>query len=196
MPKALTVDQVADRWDVSANTVRFLTIDEVADLFRVSKRTMQDFAIEHRFLRKLGRRGLVEADQIPALYRVWRNTKRPAVEELEEQRLTADDAARRWYLGIDIIAAGEAETGWVYFFKCGDRVKIGFSADWQRRFKEIQTASPDKLEVVRVQRGNEAAEARLHEQFRALRVHLEWFRYEGALKSFLEAKGCRQNECA
>lgn len=164
----------------------YLTIDEVAAVFRVSKRTMQDFAIRHRYLRKLRQRGLVENASIPSMYNVWRNEKRPIIEELEFDYQREISKARAWLNGVEQID-GEGD-GWVYFFQCGESVKIGFSRDWKRRHKEIQTSAPAPLKVLRVQKGTQAGEAALHARFSDLHVHLEWYRYEGELKRMLARK--------
>lgn len=171
----------AKTWEPS-----FLTIEEVAALFRVSKRTMQDFAIRHRYLKKLGRRGLVENEAVPSMYNVWRNEKRPVIQELEDRYQRMISKAKAWLDGVEMID-GDGD-GWVYFFQCGENVKIGFSRNWERRLKEIQTSAPLPIKVLRVQKGTEAGEAALHARFRSLHVHLEWFRYDGELKRMLQRK--------
>ena len=64
----------------------------------------------------------------------------------------------------------------VYYMRLGNLCKIGWSADVEKRRQQIQ---PEEL--LATERGGPAEETERHEQFAALRVVGEWFRYEGAL---------------
>lgn len=80
--------------------------------------------------------------------------------------------------------------GVVYFIKNGerDRVKIGFSSDHTVRLSTLQNASCDALTLLGTVPGNAKLEHRMHERFKAQRIHprREWFRVEGALAKFLK----------
>jgi hypothetical protein len=67
-------------------------------------------------------------------------------------------------------------TGFVYFLRCGDFVKIGFSADPQRRLRYLQTATPFDFELLGYHAGTKWHEQRLHKVFASLRHRHEWFR--------------------
>lgn len=82
-------------------------------------------------------------------------------------------------------------TGFVYFIGTleHEMVKIGFSANVNRRLKELQAGSPVKLAVIHKVKGNVTYERELHNQFKECRKHGEWFSLEGKLKDFLVNKG-------
>lgn len=70
----------------------------------------------------------------------------------------------------------------LYAVKSGDgrRIKIGISADPQRRIANLQTAHGDKLEVLAIVEGGREREARLHRRLRKSRTSGEWFRADCA----------------
>jgi hypothetical protein len=70
----------------------------------------------------------------------------------------------------------------VYYARLGNRCKIGWTADLKQRMTDIQ---PEEL--LATERGGPALETERHEQFKALRVVGEWFRYEGSLVEHVEA---------
>jgi len=75
---------------------------------------------------------------------------------------------------------------YVYFIKAGDFIKIGYSEKSpERRLKEMQTASPLKLEIIVTLKGNRNKEKELHCKFRHLREQGEWFRAAEELKNFI-----------
>jgi hypothetical protein len=80
--------------------------------------------------------------------------------------------------GIDVAGA-------VYFARCGDRVKIGFSIDPQARLGILQSGNPEPLTLVGWMPGTQDSERNLHQQFSALHVRGEWFRAEPALLEFI-----------
>lgn len=54
-------------------------------------------------------------------------------------------------------------------------IKIGCAMDLDRRFNELEASSPYPLEVAAVVDGGIGLERKLHEYFRAIRSHREWF---------------------
>lgn len=64
----------------------------------------------------------------------------------------------------------------VYYMRIGNRVKIGYTANLRQRLNAI---NPEEL--LATEQGGPKREAERHQQFAHLRVHGEWFRYEGAL---------------
>lgn len=75
----------------------------------------------------------------------------------------------------------------VYFIKCGNFVKIGFSKNPRERLNCLQTANPNKLKLIATIKGNFKTEKGLHEAFSKYRHNREWFRYDGHLKACIMA---------
>ena len=69
----------------------------------------------------------------------------------------------------------ERRDGYIYFIEAGDMVKIGYSTHPNKRFKDLQIASPVPLTINYLIPGDPDLERRLHEQFAHLRSHGEWF---------------------
>lgn len=65
--------------------------------------------------------------------------------------------------------------GFVYAFRIGERVKIGFSTSPRKRFRHVQTHCPETLELVGYARGSRSTETELHARFAAARLSGEWF---------------------
>lgn len=68
-------------------------------------------------------------------------------------------------------------TGHVYFFATHDRrfIKIGWSSDIHRRFKDIQASHPEPLAFLGAIEGARDVETAWHQSHRSLRVAGEWF---------------------
>lgn len=75
----------------------------------------------------------------------------------------------------------------VYFVQRGTDgpVKIGISKRLGPRLAQLQVGFPEKLEVLAVAPGTRSDEARLHDQFHALRLSGEWFRPEPSLLEYI-----------
>jgi hypothetical protein len=72
---------------------------------------------------------------------------------------------------------GDVMVGFVYVIHaqgCG-LFKIGWAKDPAKRIRDLQTASPDALELVGSRPGTLRDEADLHRRFRPLRIRGEWF---------------------
>jgi hypothetical protein len=67
------------------------------------------------------------------------------------------------------------ERGWVYFIRCADDVKIGWSKNVAKRMRAIQTTASAPLELLGTFRGTRDDERELHRRFAALHKHGEWF---------------------
>lgn len=77
-------------------------------------------------------------------------------------------------------------TGWVYFIRCGEFIKIGFSTDPRRRLADIQSHMPHDAELLLAFAASEKVERQLHRKFGAMRHRNEWFRAEQALVTHIE----------
>ena len=85
-------------------------------------------------------------------------------------------------------SGGVSEYGpFVYFMRCGGKIKIGYSKDPRKRADGLQTGTADKIRIICTISGDRALERRLHEKFKAQRISGEWFAYKGALYEFLTA---------
>lgn len=76
----------------------------------------------------------------------------------------------------------------VYFILNTERntLKIGWTRSVDRRFRHIQTASSDKLELLGHIEGDKATEAQFHEQFAVHRCNGEWFDYVDEVRGTVE----------
>lgn len=62
----------------------------------------------------------------------------------------------------------------VYFISDGNRVKIGYSNDIDKRLRELQTGSSNELTVVNCLYGNYDTEKIAHKYFKSQNVIGEW----------------------
>jgi hypothetical protein len=78
------------------------------------------------------------------------------------------------------------DNGFIYAIRSGrsNLIKIGFSVEPRGRLKELQTGSPDKLELLQAWPGTRSDERRIHRFLRKNRVHGEWFQvnYDEAVR--------------
>ena len=79
---------------------------------------------------------------------------------------------------------------YIYFIQCTTTgfVKIGKSTNPKSRLKSLQCGSPTKLKLIKKIEGGIYLESILHEYFKHLHRHGEWFKYDGELKRFLKDK--------
>lgn len=76
-----------------------------------------------------------------------------------------------------------------YFIESGmtGLIKIGRSVDPENRLKSLQTASPDKLTLLKVIPEQVVSESELHERFAHLRRQGEWFEAAEEIQEFIKA---------
>ena len=77
-------------------------------------------------------------------------------------------------------------SGYVYFFRNGNEVKIGFTSNPQSRQVALRTASAGKAFMARYVEGNMAAERAFHKRFAEYHLRGEWFDLRGRLAKYLE----------
>lgn len=63
----------------------------------------------------------------------------------------------------------------VYFIAAPGRVKIGYTTNIVRRFRNLSTASPDQIRFIGAVEGDRALERALHATLNAFRTNGEWF---------------------
>lgn len=78
-------------------------------------------------------------------------------------------------------------TGFVYFIRCEDRVKIGYSEDPTRRLTKINADAPFPCELLGWVAADDYPERELHERFADARLHSEWFAAVPEILAFIEA---------
>lgn len=77
-------------------------------------------------------------------------------------------------------------SGHVYFLRCGDNVKIGFSVDVRERERTLRTGNAEHAFVCKVIPGDLGTERDFHTRFAAYRRNGEWFELRGELARYLE----------
>jgi DNA-binding XRE family transcriptional regulator len=75
----------------------------------------------------------------------------------------------------------------IYIVKQLDYVKIGYTSRFKKRFQELQVASPVKLEVLALIKGDRVDEKNFHDAFNHLSSNGEWFFYNDEIERFVEA---------
>lgn len=90
------------------------------------------------------------------------------------------DAIDRWN------GSKGAFTGYVYFVRCGDFIKIGFSSNPRERLNSIRAAMPLEVEFLLAFACKAKAEGNLHRKFAHLRHRNEWFRAGADLLAYIE----------
>src|ERR1700691_1958093 len=67
--------------------------------------------------------------------------------------------------------------GYVYFIRCGQYVKIGWSFLPEARKRELETGNPHDCVLEGMHVGTQLDERRMHRYFRSLHHRGEWFRW-------------------
>lgn len=76
-------------------------------------------------------------------------------------------------------------SGFVYFIRCRDRIKIGFSKNPAKRLTKINADAPYPCELLGSADADVHSEKSIHEQFAVSRVHSEWFLVTDGLLGFI-----------
>lgn len=86
-------------------------------------------------------------------------------------------------------AKPESSQSFAYFIESGvtGLIKIGRSVDPESRLKALQTASPDKLTLLKVIPEQVVSESELHERFSHLRRQGEWFESSEEIREFIKS---------
>ena len=87
-----------------------------------------------------------------------------------------------------VLREREARRTYVYFMLAKNLVKIGFSNDPKKRAADMQTAIPERLEIVLKMKGGRELEREMHARFKELHIGGEWFAYHGELAAFMEGR--------
>ncbi len=76
----------------------------------------------------------------------------------------------------------------VYFIRCLDSVKIGYSKHPNLRLQGLQTANPNKLEMIGYFAGTKYDEQEIHEDLKKYRQSGEWFNYCEDVQKYIQEK--------
>jgi hypothetical protein len=87
------------------------------------------------------------------------------------------------------------EKGKVYFIRCGDAVKIGFSTNIKKRLSRLQSANPFQLECIAWFKGTRMEERELHIVFEEYHIRGEWFLYNNKVREYLKREERNGNIC-
>lgn len=79
-----------------------------------------------------------------------------------------------------------ARKGYVYFFRAGNAVKIGFTNNPAERSSKLQTACSERAFMVKFVKGTTRTEREFHQRFAEYRLNGEWFDLRGWLAKYLE----------
>jgi len=74
----------------------------------------------------------------------------------------------------------------IYFIRSLDSVKIGYSKNPSIRLSALQTANPNKLEMIYSFPSFQQTEDKIHNDLRKHHVYLEWFKYNDEVKQYIE----------
>lgn len=77
--------------------------------------------------------------------------------------------------------------GYIYFGISGNKVKIGFSHDPEKRIAKLNGGSAQTIWLMASMPGRMSDEKWLHEVFDDYREHGEWFTYTGHVEAYVEA---------
>lgn len=78
------------------------------------------------------------------------------------------------------------KTGYVYFLKTGNEVKIGFSVNPRERLHSLQTGCARPAKMVKIVKGTPTTERAFHKRFAEYHLKGEWFDLRGRLAKYLE----------
>jgi hypothetical protein len=84
----------------------------------------------------------------------------------------------------------------VYFLRCGDFVKVGFTTDMRRRLDGIMTDNPFELELIGCIRGPVQLETAAHLVFENHHHRREWFRCNSSVQRAIKLHARRDLETA
>ncbi|MEQ8673448.1 MAG: GIY-YIG nuclease family protein [Aggregatilineales bacterium] len=91
------------------------------------------------------------------------------------------------YVGEGSGSTQSTFTEYVYFIQQGDNgpIKIGYSAEPEKRLQTLSTASPYPLRILKTLKGGKALEQELHTRFANHQLEGEWFAPDDDLMDFI-----------
>lgn len=74
----------------------------------------------------------------------------------------------------------------VYFIKCENYVKVGYTANMKQRFKKYVTENPFPLKVLGIINGGYDVEKKIHKQLETWWHRGEWFTYNIVVRDLIK----------
>jgi len=74
----------------------------------------------------------------------------------------------------------------IYFIRSLDAVKIGYSANPAIRLQALQTANPNRLELLYSFPSLQCREKQIHEELSHLNIGGEWFKYNDEIRQYIK----------
>ena len=74
----------------------------------------------------------------------------------------------------------------IYFIRCLDTVKIGYSKNPHQRLSALQTANPHQLELLYSFPSLQYTESQIHQELNEHHIKLEWIKYNDEVKEFIK----------
>lgn len=81
----------------------------------------------------------------------------------------------------------KVKTGFVYFVRGGEFVKIGYASNAKNRVRDLQVNCPFQLSLIYSMPGTFQTEIGLHRRFKAHATSGEWFRWCDEIAEFIES---------
>ena len=76
--------------------------------------------------------------------------------------------------------------GYVYFVRCGEYIKIGYTSDPNTRMSKFRTNNPYVCELVAIMKGGRIREAEIQRQFSEHLHRGEWYRLHESIAVFIK----------
>lgn len=152
-------------------------MDEAAILLGISRRFLVDVIAKHQHYERRGVRKVFYPEHINRL-RLIIAPPAPSTPLEAVQMFVAANVSGSALAEFEQFLASPF-TGQVYVLRCNDRVKIGFTTHWARRFRVLKTSCPHPVCVISVFPGNRTFEQMLHIVLAEWRRHGEWFEEAG-----------------
>jgi len=78
--------------------------------------------------------------------------------------------------------------GYVYFIKCRDKIKIGYSTNVNKRLKQFSVGNGEKLELIYKIQTDRYLESVLHKKYQNYHISGEWFEAEPIIRMIEQRK--------
>lgn len=163
------------------NNIVPVDMDGAAVLLGISRRFLVDVIRQHKHYEPRGNRKVFYPEHINRLKVVISSHRSPkdALVQFVKARISGDMSDKADEVLSDCVS------GSVYFVRCVDRIKIGFTDNWDGRFRILKTSCPYPVTVIALVPGSRHLELFLHRSFKDIRAHGEWFREQGDLRELI-----------
>lgn len=164
----LPVTEVAAAWGCEPERVAWLADNGHLRSFMVGRPIVNNIRI---FPLEAERKRHLAAMDIPAGELARYTPEPPRIRKPKRVREPIEVRIKEAIAGLS-----PTQYGHVYFARCGDFVKIGFSQMPSQRVHDLAAGTPYDLKVLKIIPGNRQHEARLHDCLDEYHHRREWFR--------------------